>query len=130
MRISIRQGAFETNSSSAHAIVIMSERDYEIWQSEKSYLDLSDELDDPYIKVVPWASFVDEETAYNIGRNGFWQSNIEDVHNLIANGQIPYDIVEQVESGKDMYPLVNAFLVKYKDWVDKPMVQLQLIIEN
>ena len=130
MRITIRQGAFETNSSSAHAIVIMPEKDYETWQNEKSYLDLSDELDDPYIKVVPWASFVDEETAYNIMRQGFWQEGIEDIHNLLSNGQIPYDIVDQVNSGKDLYPLANAFLVKYKDWVGKPMVQLQVIVER
>ena len=130
MRMSIRQGVFETNSSSAHAIVIMPEKDYNEWQSEKSYVNLVDELDDPYIKVVPWASFVDEETAYNIMRQGFWQEGIEDIHNLLANGQIPYDIVEQVESGKDLYPLANAFIVKYRDWVDKPMVQLQVIIER
>ena len=130
MKISIRRGAFETNSSSAHAIVIMPEKDYETWQDEKSYLDLSDELDDPYIKVVPWASFVDEETAYNIMRKGFWQEGIEDIHNLLANGQIPYDIVDQVNSGKDLYPLANAFLVRYKDWVGKPMVQLQVIVER
>ena len=130
MRMSIRQGVFETNSSSAHAIVIMPEKDYDEWQSEKSYVNLVDELDDPYIKVVPWASFVDEETAYNIMRQGFWQEGIEDIHNLLANGQIPYDIVEQVESGKDLYPLANAFIVKYRDWVDKPMVQLQVIIER
>ena len=128
--MSIRQGVFETNSSSAHAIVIMPEKDYNEWQSEKSYVNLVDELDDPYIKVVPWASFVDEETAYNIMRQGFWQEGIEDIHNLLANGQIPYDIVEQVESGKDLYPLANAFIVKYRDWVDKPMVQLQVIIER
>ena len=130
MKISIRQGVFETNSSSAHAIVIMPEKNYEIWQSEKSYLDLSDELDDPYVKVVPWASFVDEETAYDRMRQGFWQEGIEDIHNLLANGQIPYDIVDQVNSGKDLYPLANAFIVKYKDWVGEPMVQLQVIVER
>ena len=130
MKISIRQGVFETNSSSAHAIVIMPEEDYETWQNEKSYLDLSDELDDPYIKVVPWARFVDEGTAYNIMRQGFWQEGIEDIHNLLSNGQIPYDIVDQVNSGKDLYPLSNAFLVRYKDWVGKPMVQLQVIVER
>ena len=130
MRMTVRQGAFETNSSSSHAIVIMTEKEYDKWQEDKSYLNLFDELDYPYIKVVPWASFVDEETAYDIMRQGFWQEGIEDIHNLLANGQIPYDIVDQVNSGKDLYPLANAFLVKYKDWVDKPMVQLQVIVER
>lgn len=130
MKISIRQGVFETNSSSSHAIVIMTNKEYENWQKDKSYVNLVDELDDPYIKIVQWASFVDEETAYNISKNETWQDGIDDIHNLLNAGQIPFDIVEQVKSGKDLYPLVNAFVVKYEDWVGKPMVQLQVIMER
>lgn len=130
MRISIREGVFETNSSSVHAIVVMTGEEYDRWQNEKTYINLVDELDGSYPRVVQWPEFVSEESALDISKEFGWQEGIEDIHNLLDAGQIPYDIIEKVASGKDMYPLVNAFLVKYDDWVGKPMVQLQVIIEN
>lgn len=36
----IRYGTFETNSSSTHALVILSKEDYKAWQNNKKTLNL------------------------------------------------------------------------------------------
>ena len=43
MRLSVRQGVFETNSSSVHACVILPENEYNLWKSENLYVKTSSE---------------------------------------------------------------------------------------
>ena len=130
MRFSIRDSTFETNSSSVHAIVIMTNEEYKQWQEDRTYMNLVDDLEGTSVRVIQWPEFVSKDVATDIAKEFGWQEGIEDIHNLLGAGQIPYDIVEKVKSGEDTYPLSNAFLVKYIDWKGRPMIQLQVIVED
>ena len=45
MKLSIRQGVFETNSSSVHAVVYMYDEDYNKWKNEGKYFWISQKLE-------------------------------------------------------------------------------------
>ena len=132
MKLSVRNGVFETNSSSVHAIVLMSRESYDTWQDDKGYIDISYDLEGNYPRIIQYPEFVTKEAATrrrDEDDNWLPGKTTEDQRYIYA-GQIPYDIVEKFNSGEDLYPLVRAFLVDYKDWLGHDMVQLQLIIEG
>lgn len=52
MKIQVRRGVFETNSSSVHSLCICSEDDYDRWKNDKLFYDYcSDELIENSYKV-------------------------------------------------------------------------------
>lgn len=127
----MRGGTFETNSSSSHAIVLMTEREYDLWQNERMYLDISEESENSWPTLIQWPSFVTEDDAKAIFEKSiFGNDEYRGRKSLIECGEVPYNIVELLESGEDVYPIVRAFIVEYKDWCDRDMKQLQVIFER
>ena len=66
MRYSIRQGVFETNSSSTHATVFVDKYDYLSWIEDGTFLKIDKELDQYSSTEVYSPEFVDEDRAIEL----------------------------------------------------------------
>lgn len=55
MKIQIRQGLFETNSSSTHSLIISTEDDYNKWVDGKVYLDKDSGIFVTEEQIIEWA---------------------------------------------------------------------------
>lgn len=66
MRYSIRQGVFETNSSSTHATVFVDKYDYLSWIEDRTFLWINKELDQYSSTEVYNPEFVDEDKAIEL----------------------------------------------------------------
>ena len=82
MKCSIRNGVFETNSSSTHATVYVDEDEYSRWKDDRTYLLINEELDQYSSTEVYNPEFVDEDKAIELViRNnddlGYYMKGIE-----------------------------------------------------
>ena len=66
MKISIRQGVFETNSSSTHATVFIDNDEYRRWIEDGTFLRINEELDQYSSTEAHNPEFVDEDKAIEL----------------------------------------------------------------
>ena len=110
MRYSIRQGVFETNSSSAHAIVFVDKYDYLSWIEDGTFLRINKELDQYIPTEVYSPEFVDEDKAIElvIRKN----EDLDYYMKGIEEKDYPTKLKEMVIEGK-YRPFVEVGLIPY-----------------
>lgn len=73
----IRQGVFETNSSSTHSLTMMMKSDYERWQKENLYL-YEGGYGWDFSRPVKNSLYTKEEVLKFAKNNRYWHSDVED----------------------------------------------------
>lgn len=66
MKLTLRQGVFETNSSSTHATVFVDRYDYDSWVVDKLFLWIREDLDQYTLIEVYNPEFIDEDKAIEL----------------------------------------------------------------
>ena len=110
MNYSIRQGVFETNSSSTHATVLIDEYNYLSWIEDNTFLWIDSELDQYSSTEVYNPEFVDEDKAIelviiNNEDLDYYMEGIEDK-------DYPNRLREMISEGK-YRPFVEVGLIPY-----------------
>lgn len=123
MKYTIRQGVFETNSSSTHATVFVDKNDYSSWIADKSFLWIKGELDQYSSTEIYDPEFIDVDKAIELVIN-----NNEDLKYYYMEGvkekDYPEKLREMIQDGK-YRPFVEVGIIPYdaKTCGDSGMIQ-------
>ena len=111
MRVTIRQGVFETNSSSTHATVYIGKYDHDRWIRNNLYLRIPGELDKYTDKEVFDPEFVTEDEAIDL----VIKSNEELTYYMGDADEKDYPDKLREMISKDKYrPFVEVGLIPYE----------------
>jgi len=108
--INIRYNIFETNSSSTHALVVMTKAQYHDWQDDKFLVLCNDRLQTPDEVEIKTREEVIEEvknyTRENIDEMSEWQF----IEFVKYYGYLPADNYNSVEGEFDDYVILSAYI--------------------
>lgn len=108
--INIRYNIFETNSSSTHALVIMTKTQYHDWQDDKFLVLCNDKLQTPdEVKVKTREEVVEEVKNYtreNIDEMSEWQF----IKLVEYYGYLPAGSYNSIEGEFDDYVILSAYI--------------------
>lgn len=108
--INIRYNIFETNSSSTHALIVMTKAQYNDWQDDKFLFLFNERLQTPDEVKIKTREEVIEEVKNYTRENIDEMSNWEFTELVECYGYLPAENYNSVEGEFDDYIILSAYL--------------------